>query len=254
MLAAATERTRLALLDHVTSPTAVVFPIEELVRRLGERGVDVIVDGAHAPGMVPLDVRRLGAAYYTGNCHKWLCAPKGAAFLYVRPERQEGLQPPVISHGYNQPRPGYTRFQDAFDWQGTLDPTPWLCVDEAIRFLAGLLPTGLDGLMRRNHELAVAARRMLCRRFPVRPVCPEEMLGSMAAIILPQETAAADSEAPARASRLGDRLLEEFGIEIPVYCWPSAPQTILRVSIQAYNDSPQCVRLADALATLLTAG
>src|SRR5208337_3319091 len=99
------------------------------------------------------DLRRLGAAYYAGNCHKWLCAPKGAGFLYIRPDRQEGIQPPVISHGYNQSRPGYTRFQDAFDWQGTLDPTAWLCVSEAIRFLADLLPGGIKSLMGRNRDL-----------------------------------------------------------------------------------------------------
>ena len=126
VLARVRDRTRLAMLDHVTSATAVVFPIEELIRQLSEQGVDTLVDGAHAPGMVPLKLKQLGAAYYAGNCHKWLCAPKGAGFLYARPDRQDGLQPPVISHGYNQPRPGYTRFQDAFDWQGTGDPTPWL--------------------------------------------------------------------------------------------------------------------------------
>ena len=121
-----------------------MFPIEELIRRLSEQGVDTLVDGAHAPGMTPLNLKQLGAAYYAGNCHKWLCSPKGAGFLYARPDRQEGLQPPVISHGYNQPRPGYTRFQDAFDWQGTGDPTAWLCVGEAIRFMARLLPGGIE--------------------------------------------------------------------------------------------------------------
>jgi isopenicillin-N epimerase len=254
VLAHVTKRTRLAVLDHVTSPTAVIFPIEELVGQLGRRGVDTLVDGAHAPGMVPLDVQRLGAAYYTGNAHKWLCAPKGAGFLYVRPDRQEGVQPPVISHGYNQSRPGYTRFQDAFDWQGTDDPTAWLCVGEAIRFLDGLAAGGLDGLMRRNHELAIAARRMLCGRLPLRPICPEEMLGSMAAMMLPsdaEEVLAADAAAPVPVPRLGSRLLERFGIEVPVYYWPATPQAILRVSAQAYNSLDQYVRLAEALDRLL---
>jgi isopenicillin-N epimerase len=252
VLARVTGRTRLAVLDHVTSPTALIFPVEELVAQLGRRGVDTLVDGAHAPGMVPLDVKRLGAAYYTGNAHKWLCAPKGAGFLYARPDRQEGLQPPVISHGYNQSRPGCTRFQDAFDWQGTDDPTAWLCVGEAIRFLDGLAPGGLDGLMRRNHELAVAARRLLCERLPLRPICPEDMLGSMAAIMLPgnaEEVLAADAAAP--VPRLGSRLLEQFGIEVPVYYWPVPPWAILRVSAQAYNSLGQYVRLAEALESLL---
>jgi isopenicillin-N epimerase len=249
-----TERTRLAVLDHVTSPTAVIFPIQELVEQLGRRGVDILVDGAHAPGMVPVDMKQLGAAYYVGNAHKWLCAPKGAGFLYVRPDRQEGVQPPVISHGYNQPRPGYTRLQDAFDWQGTDDPTAWLCVGEAIRFLGGLLPGGLKELMHRNHSLAVAARRMLCERLRLPPICPEEMLGCMAAMILPAGTeggSVSESASPAALTQLGNRLLEQFGIEVPVYYWPAAPQAILRISVQAYTSFGQFERLAESLKKLL---
>jgi isopenicillin-N epimerase len=240
----------------VTSPTAVVFPIEELVRALAAEGVDALVDGAHAPGMVPLDLERLGAAWYAGNCHKWLCAPKGAGFLYARPDRQEEIQPPVVSHGYNQPRLGYTRFQDAFDWQGTLDPTPWLCVGEAIGFLSGLLPGGLEGLTRRNRQLALAAARMLCGRLPLRTVCGEEVLGSMAAMRLPDVPAAslpADPAAPVPWPRLGNELLERFRIEVPVYYWPAPPQALLRVSAQAYNRFEQYERLADALGELLGA-
>lgn len=254
VLARVTDRTRLAVLDHVTSPTAIVFPIHELVRRLAERGVDVMVDGAHAPGMLPLSLDQLGAAYYTGNGHKWLCAPKGSAFLYVRPDRQEDIQPPVISHGYNQSRLGHTSFQDAFDWQGTDDPTPWLCVGEAIRFLSGLVPGGLDALMRRNREMALAARRTLCRRLSVRPVCSEEMIGSIAAVRLPNVPAAtevADPAAPVALPRLGRVLAERFAIEVPVYYWPAPGQSVLRVAAQVYNDAGQYERLADALDSLL---
>jgi isopenicillin-N epimerase len=254
VLARVTERTRLAVVDHVTSPTAVIFPIEQLVRRLEERGVDCLVDGAHAPGMVPLDIRRLGAAYYAGNCHKWLCTPKGAGFLYVRPDRQGEIQPPIISHGYNQARRGYSSFQDAFDWQGSDDPTAWLCVGKAIHFLAGLLPGGLEGLMRRNHELAVAARRMLSARLALRPVCPEEMLGSMSTLAVPADTeatAVADPAAAVPIPRLGSQLLERFGVEVPVFYWPAMPRVLLRISAQAYNNLDHYLRLAGALETLL---
>jgi isopenicillin-N epimerase len=254
VLARVTARTRLALIDHVTSPTAIVFPVDEIVRELNARGVDALIDGAHAPGMLPLDLARLGAAYYTGNLHKWLCGPKAAGFLHVRPDRQEGIEPPVISHGLNQSRPGYSRLQDAFDWQGTADPSPWLCVGPAIRFLAGLLPTGLAGLLRRNHALAVAAQRLLCARLALRPICPEEMLGSMAAVLLPPRTTgtlAMDAESPVPLPRLGRELLQRMGIEVPVYYWPAAPQAVLRVSAQAYNGLAQYERLAEALETLL---
>ncbi len=140
--------------------------------------------------MVPLDMKRLGAAYYTGNCHKWLCAPKGAGFLCVRRDRQEGIQPPILSHGWNRPRPGYSPFQDAFDWPGTLDPSAWLCVGEAIRFVSTLMPGGLPALIERNHDLAMLGRQILCRRLGLEPVGQEQMLGSMAAVILPGPMAA----------------------------------------------------------------
>ncbi len=246
-----TARTRLALLDHVTSPTAVVFPIEQLVRGLDRRGVDTLVDGAHAPAMVPLDLSRLGAAYYTGNCHKWLCAPKGAGFLHVRRDRQQGIQPPVISHGWNRPRPGYSPLQDAFDWPGTLDPTPWLCVGEAIRFVSTLLDGGLAALMQRNHELAVLGRRILCRQSGVVAIAAENMLGSMAAVRLPDDDLASpqpETQSPAVAGdRLHDALLGQYGIEVPVFYWPSPPQRLLRISAQAYNHPAQYERLAEAL-------
>src|SRR5208283_1242252 len=137
-------RTRIALIDHISSPSAVVFPIETLVRRLHQQGVETLIDGAHAPGMTALDLQRIGATYYTGNCHKWLCAPRGAGFLYVRRDCQDGIMPPVISHGYNRPRSGHCRFQDLFDWPGTCDPTAWFCVETAIDFLDGLLPGGMN--------------------------------------------------------------------------------------------------------------
>ena len=198
--------------------------------------------------MVPLDIERLGAAYYAGNCHKWLCAPKGAGFLYVRRDRQSAIQPPTISHGFNRPRDGYSPLQDAFDWPGTLDPTPWICVGEAIGYLGTLLDGGLPALMRRNHELALFGRRVLCGRLGLEPIGPEAMLGAMAAFRL------ADDRSPAVQpksldgdARLHDELLFRHRIELPIMYWPAPPKRVLRISAQAYNHPAQYERLAEAL-------
>ncbi|NQT17761.1 MAG: aminotransferase class V-fold PLP-dependent enzyme [Planctomycetes bacterium] len=246
-----TDRTRLALLDHMASPTAVIFPIEELVRRLDQRGVDTLVDGAHTPGMLPVALGRLGAAYYTGNCHKWLCAPKGAGFLHVRADRQEGLYPAVISHGYNHRRPERPPLHEAFDWTGTDDPTPWLCVAEAIRFCDSLIEGGLEALARRNHQLVLTGQRILCEQLGLAPSCPDEMLGSMAALRLPGATASScDRIHPLRTHPLQKSLQEQFGIEVPVFHWPAPPHTLVRISAHAYNSPSQYRQLADAIAAL----
>jgi isopenicillin-N epimerase len=260
VMARVTPRTKLVMLDHVTSPTAIVFPIEEIIRQLNERDIDVLIDGAHAPGMIPLNLRRLGAAYYTGNCHKWLCAPKSAGFLYVRPDRQEGIMPPIIGHGYNKPRLGYNRFQDLFDWPGTFDPSAWICVGRSIEFLGGLLEGGLPALMQRNHDLAVWARRMFLERFgragfqsaenaANNPMCPESMLGSMSAVILPFDIGNQldETTSPTPTHWLCGELRNQHGLEAVVYHYPAPPQGILRVSAQAYNSPEQYERLAEVL-------
>src|SRR5215217_627763 len=152
VLAHVTPRTRLLLVDHVSSQTALVMPISQLISALREKGIETLVDGAHGPGMVPLSLRTLGAGYYTGNCHKWLCAPKGAAFLHVRRDLQEGLMPLAVSHGRNSPRTDRSRFRLNFDWTGTHDPSAALCVPEALRVMGGLLPGGWPELMAANRS------------------------------------------------------------------------------------------------------
>ena len=246
-----TRRTRLALLDHVTSPTGLVLPMARLVRELEARGVDTLVDGAHAPGMVPLNLRRLGAAYYTGNCHKWLCAPKGAAFLHVRPDRQQRLRPLVISHGANSPRTDRSRFQIEFGWTGTWDPSAMLSVPEAIRCVGGLLPGGWPAVMAHNRQLALAGRERLCQALQIDKPCPDTLIGSLASVPLPDSSSAEPPKSPLYQDPLQDELLGRFGIEVPIMPWPAPPRRLLRISAQLYNSLPQYRHLADALAGLL---
>jgi len=251
VLAKVTPRTRLALLDHITSPTGLILPIERLIAELARRGVETLVDGAHAPGMVPLDLRGLGAAYYSGNCHKWLCAPKGSAFLWVRRDRQADIHPLTISHGATAVRPGRSRFRLEFDWTGTQDPTAWLTVPKAIEYLGGLLPGGWPALMARNRALALEARRLLCAAAGTPPPSPDQMIGSLASFVLP------DSPTMETGWRVRDpiqgRLFDGWGIEVPIMRWPAAPRRLLRISAQLYNTPDQYARLADALGKELAA-
>ncbi len=241
-------RTRVALVDHVTSQTGLVLPIARLVKELNTRGVDTLVDGAHAPGMVSLNLREIGAAYYTGNCHKWLCAPKTAGFLHVRADRQKLIHPLSISHGANSRRTDRSRFELEFGWTGTIDPTSRLCVAESVRYLGSLLPGGWPEIMARNRALALAAREVLCRALKIEAPCPEECIGSLAAVPLPDATDKPDP--PSYIDVLQNRLREQ-GIEVPVIYWPAHPKRLLRISAQVYNSLPQYEKLAGVIRSLI---
>ena len=184
ILNAVTPKTRLALLDHVTSQTGLVFPIAEIIQALTAQRVDTLIDGAHAPGMIALDLTAIAPTYYAGNCHKWISAPKGAAFLHVRRDKQSQIRPLTISHGANSPRRDRSRFRLEFDWTGTDDPTAYLCVPEAIRFMGSLLPGGWAELMENNRMKAIAARKILCEILKVAPSSPDEMIGALATVPL----------------------------------------------------------------------
>ena len=249
VLAAVTPRTRLALLDHITSPTALVLPIKELAAALSRRGVETLVDGAHAPGMIPLDLSDLSAAYYTGNCHKWLCAPKGAGFLWVRPDLQADLRPLSISHGAGVATAQTGRFRLEMDWTGTHDPTPYLSVPRAIQFMGELLPGGWPALMDRNRALALQARDLLARTLNIPAPCPDQMVGSMATLPLPPSTGPRRAW-PKDRGALQERLLRVHNIEVPVISWPIHPARALRVSAQFYNHIEQYKRLSQFIKSL----
>ena len=269
ILAAATERTRLAVISHATSPTGLVLPIERIVRALAERGIDTLVDGAHAPGMLPLDVDAIGAAYYTGNLHKWVCAPKGSGFLHVRRDRQSAIRPATISHGANAPDRGRSRFRLEFDWQGTLDPTAWLSVPAAIDFVGGLVEGGWPAVMVRNHALAVRGRDLLAdalRPYGGGAAASEELLGSMAALTMPADgplggAARAEQSSPLDTDPLQARIDEAFRVEVPIVGWPvpaaerpGPPTRTIRISMALHNDIDDVERLAEALTAIAATG
>jgi isopenicillin-N epimerase len=256
ILAAVTPRTRLVLVDHVTSASALVLPIEELARQLARREILVLVDGAHAPGMIPLALDRLaeaGVAYYTANCHKWLCAPKGAALLYVRADRQPELHPLAISHGYGVECTRRSAFQLEFDWTGTADPTAWFCIPESLDCLGAMLPGGWPAVMEYNRHLALRGRDLLCAALGCQPPAEDAMLGSMATIPLPPSPHQ-PPQTPFDEDPLQHDLLQRYGIEVPIILWPQHPRRWVRISAQLYNEEHQLQMLADALRRLLAEG
>jgi isopenicillin-N epimerase len=240
-------RTKLVAIDHISSPTGLVFPLGEIVARL-EPAVPVLVDGAHGPGQVPLDLGRLGASWYTGNLHKWVCAPKGAGFLSTRADRIDETFPVVISHGWNTPMVGgESRYHALFDWVGTDDITPWLTAPQAISVIGGLDPGGWPGVMQRNREMALAARSILCEALGIDVPAPESMVGSMAAIPLPRGKGEVgrDLLAPLHGQLLA------AGFETLVYPWPEWPEQVLRISAHLYNSLDEYADLAEAVSGLV---
>jgi isopenicillin-N epimerase len=247
VLGSVTGRTRAAVVDHVTSPTALVFPVEALVAGLTARGIEVIVDGAHGPGQVTVEAAGLGAAGYAGNCHKWMCAPKGAGFVWVRPDLRERVLPPATSHGEGHRRPGRSRLHDRFDWVGTEDPTPYLCVPAAIRSLEELVVGGWPAIRDRNHRLALAGRERLAG-LGLEPSGPEEMVGAMAALRLPRTVPPGSARDEAR--RLAARLYDEHRVQAAVTWRRGSGDLMVRLSAHLHTSLEDVERLAAALAAV----
>ena len=241
-----TAKTKLVLLDHITSATALVMPLEALVTTLEARGVEVLVDGAHAPGQLPLNLDQLGASYYTGNCHKWMCTPKGSAFLYVRPDRQASVHPLTISHGASIDAEGVSRFRLEFDWVGTHDPSALLSIPAAIDHLGDLLPQGWSGLMQRNHALARAAQPIIADALGTEPLCPDDCFGAMVAFPLAAQ-APQLPRGPRGLDPLAHWLWTEHRIDVPVGPVPFSERRFLRISAQLHNKLDDYRRLAEAL-------
>ena len=252
ILDAVTPRTRLVMIDHVTSPTALVLPVDEIVAALASRSIDTLVDGAHAPGMLDVNVGAIGAAYYVGNCHKWMSAPKGSGFLHVRRDLQERVRPLAISHGATSPRLDRTRFRIEHDWTGTSDPSAYLSIPAAIAFGASLLPGGWPALRERDHDLAIRGRDLLCAALGIDAPAPDSMIGSMAAVPLPLEAAAAPVPGPGQYDDPVHAALQQHGIQVAVGPWPLRPdgepwRRVVRISSAPYVSVSDLELLASIL-------
>jgi len=246
ILAKVTARTRIALVDHITSATAIIHPVEEIVGELEKRGVDTMIDGAHALGSIPLDLEKIGAAYYTANCHKWLCTPKGAAILHVRKDKQAGIIPVVISHAGHKAE----SFSERFFWPGTFDPTAMICVKDSIDYMESVFPGGWPAIMKRNHQLCIEATNYICGQLGIERPCPDSMLAGMATFPLPISIPGTTLNYKS-ADPLQEMLYSKFSIEIPVWDWSSPPSKLIRIAVQLYNSMDQYRYFAAALNELL---
>jgi isopenicillin-N epimerase len=234
VVATLTPKTRLAVIDHITSGSAIVVPVQRIVAACHAAGVPVLIDGAHAAGQIDLDLTAIGADWYVGNCHKWLCAPKGCAFLHAAPAAQAGLHPGTISHGYGQ------GFLAEFDWTGTGDPSGFLAVTEAIAFHQRL---GGPELRDRNRRLAALGAERIAQRLNTQVGTSGPVAGAMATIRLPVE-----DPSPAHALAIRQRLMAA-GTDAPVHALDGA--LWLRLSAFAYNDMDDYARLAEVVAEVL---
>jgi isopenicillin-N epimerase len=247
VMAGVSERTVLAMIDTVTSPTGLLMPFEQLVQQLEAKGVAVLLDAAHGIGMIPLALDELGASYTTSNCHKWMCAPKGSAFLHVRKDLQHLIHPLTISHGMTFPLGETTRFRHEFDWTGTRDISAACSIPTTIDFMANMVEGGWPAIMQHNHDLAMKGRQILCERLGIDAPCPEEMIACIATLELP---AGGEAGIPLHEpDPLHKVLQDKYGIQVPVWSWESPKGRYIRISAQLYNHIDEYHYLAEALAT-----
>ena len=249
VMAGVTDRTVLAMIDTVTSPTGLRMPFEALVEALESRGVAVLLDAAHGIGMVPLALDDLGASYTTTNAHKWLSAPKGSAVLHVRKDRQAEIHPLTISHGMTFPLGETTRFRHEFDWTGTRDPSAWCALPFTVEHVGGMVEGGWPEIMARNDALCLEARQLLCDRLGLEVPCPPEMLACIATLRIPETSIVGEG---GFLDPLYYRLAER-GIRIPVWSWPSPAGRYFRISAYLYNSIEQYHHLADVIEEELAA-
>jgi len=232
-----TDRTRFIFLSHITSATGLIFPVDEICKRARTNGILSIIDGAHVPGHIPLNIKEMDPDIYTGACHKWLSAPKGSTFLYVKKEIQEKIKPLVVSWG-NDVDPSRSTFLYNNQYQGTTDPSAYLAVSEAIKFQT---ENKWDSIKKRCIELTRTTRDRVLNVLGTPEICPktDEWLGQMASVLIPHKD----------VDQIEEDLLSQFHIVIPVFEWQD--QNFLRFSFNAYNDDSDADKLVSALKKLI---
>ncbi len=253
VLAAVTPNTRLILLDHITSATGIILPIEKIISKLAEKNITILVDGAHAPGMLPIDIEKLNADYYVGNAHKWICSPKGSAVLFVRPDRQNEVAPLQISHYHDRNIGTKNNWSDQFTMTGTIDYSPYRCVPTAIDFFENNFENGWQGVREYNRSLALVARNLLAEMLETSLPAPDNMIGNIANVLVN-----ADVTPPAYgynySEGLQDKLYNDFGIEVPIFYLKNhrtgKTEQYVRIACQLYNSLEQYRELGEAIIAL----
>lgn len=234
-----TEHTRVIFISHITSPTGLIFPVKDICQRARKANIITVIDGAHVPGQLPLDLDSLGADFYSGNLHKWLCAPKGAAFLYARSDVIAMLEPLIVSWGYQSDNPGPSTLVDYVEWQGTRDISAFLSVPEAIKFYS---ENNWDAIRERCHGLAANTVSRIAHLSQLQPLSP----------LTPQwfcQMASAPLPASVDVNTLHTQLYDDFHIEIPILEWNG--HKLARCSFQAYNTQEDADALLEALEQLI---
>ena len=234
---AVTDNTKVIFLSHITSMTAIKFPVEEVIKFAKRKKILTIIDGAHVPGHIPLNIKKLNPDIYTGACHKWMCTPKGISFLYVKRDLQESIHPLVVSWGWESENPSPSKFLDWHEWQGTRDMSAFLTIPTAIKFLN---EHNWQEVSRKCQKLVVQTRNQFLDLLNISPPCPNSWLGQMASIPLPVED----------ADVFKKKLLNSYKIQVPVFQWEG--NAYLRYSIQAYNSKSDLEKLLSAVKELLS--
>lgn len=247
---AVTPKTKFAMVDHITSATGVIFPVERIVKELQARGIEVMVDAAHSPGHVELNLEQLGAEYFIGNCHKWICSPKGSAILYVREDKQKGIEPLQISHNFDAPVDEKQKWQGKFFWPGTDDYTAYCLVGDSIDYFENNFEGGWKGIRQRNRNLCLTARKMLAEKTHSELPAPESMIGNLSNIYLGK------AQLPPYGfnyiTEVGQKLFNDYKIEIPTFVFNrNEPRLWVRPAFQLYNSLEQYEYLGDALVEIL---